>query len=612
VLDPHDRRLLLEALRPPSGYTFDCAIGTTFSLDLIALLTAPLAFTLFEWPDDEERGQTDPLALLEAVRRHADSITIFCQAGQIAVPPRDKALLGYLEGSVVEVMPRRKQGVFHPKVWVLRFQAEKQVTRYRVLCLSRNLTFDRSWDTILVLDGEVARGRGPVETSVPLAELVKALPRLATRPVSAAVRANVDRVQRELRRVRFELPNGFDELRFWTPGIGGDSHWPFDGRVDRMLVVSPFVSDGCLSRLTRQGSGHVLVSRIESLLPLAGECLSHFDRVSVLSDAADAEATDDRPEETMAPSPEVPPTGLHAKLYVADSGWDARIWTDAAFANNVEILVELRGKKSHCGVDAVLAQSQGKTGLSDLLEPFSPPGAPVLTDLVRQRLDRLVTEARRGLAGAGLTARIDTADDIEFRLGLDWDTGRAPRLPGTVAVRCWPITLHESTAQSLVMGSDVPISFGRLSFEAITSFLAFEVIATVDQQHAATRFVLNLPLVGAPTDRRERILRSLLKDRGQVLRLLLLLLADDGVESRDVLLWSRGLTSASDTYGTEESGLPLFEPLVRALVDAPDKLDRVARLVADLRKTADGQRLLPDGFDEVWQPILTAREMLAR
>jgi hypothetical protein len=97
-----------------------------------------------------------------------------------------------------------------------------------------------------------------------------------------------------------------------------------------------------------------------------------------------------------------------------------------------------------------------------------------------------------------------------------------------------------------------------------------------------------------------------------VLRLLLLLLADDGVESRDVLLLSRGLTSASDTYGTEESGLPLFEPLVRALVDAPDKLDRVARLVADLRKTADGQRLLPDGFDEVWQPILKAREMLAR
>ncbi len=86
MLEPQDRRLFLESLRPPEGYALDRAIGTTYSLDLLALLTAPLAFTIFDWEDNEGRPRADPLALLEAVRRHADRTAVFCQAGEIKVP----------------------------------------------------------------------------------------------------------------------------------------------------------------------------------------------------------------------------------------------------------------------------------------------------------------------------------------------------------------------------------------------------------------------------------------------------------------------------------------------------------------------------------------------
>ena len=78
MLAPRERRLLLDALRPPPGHRLDRAVGTSFSLDLLALLTAPLAFTFFDWEDDEGAPTADPLALLEAVRRHADRITLFC------------------------------------------------------------------------------------------------------------------------------------------------------------------------------------------------------------------------------------------------------------------------------------------------------------------------------------------------------------------------------------------------------------------------------------------------------------------------------------------------------------------------------------------------------
>lgn len=99
MLDPRDRLLLLESLRPPEGYILDGAVGTSFSLDLLSVLTVPLAFTFYDWENVDGEPSTDPLALLEAVRRNADRLHIFCQAGAIKVPPQGRLLFSYLEQS---------------------------------------------------------------------------------------------------------------------------------------------------------------------------------------------------------------------------------------------------------------------------------------------------------------------------------------------------------------------------------------------------------------------------------------------------------------------------------------------------------------------------------
>jgi hypothetical protein len=150
MLAPADRHTLLELLRPPPGAVLDRAVGTTFSLNLDALLVAPAAFALFE-TGEEQVGDLEPLGLLDALRRNADRITLFCQAGQIAPPPAHRRLLAYLEDTVVPVAAPRG-GVFHPKVWVLRFRGDDGTVSYRFLVLSRNLTYDRSWDSALRLE----------------------------------------------------------------------------------------------------------------------------------------------------------------------------------------------------------------------------------------------------------------------------------------------------------------------------------------------------------------------------------------------------------------------------------------------------------------------------
>lgn len=71
MLEPQGRRHLMETLRPPPGYELDRAIGTTYSLDLLALLTAPLAFTIFDWEGEgvADRRPPRPLREPQALRR---------------------------------------------------------------------------------------------------------------------------------------------------------------------------------------------------------------------------------------------------------------------------------------------------------------------------------------------------------------------------------------------------------------------------------------------------------------------------------------------------------------------------------------------------------------
>ena len=143
MLQPEERRHLIDSLRPPPDYALDCAIGTTFSLDLLALLTVPLAFTLFDWETDDGRHEVEPMAILEALEQYADRFHIFCQKGQIAVPRSSQLLYSHLEDSIIEVKTSKLNGVFHPKVWIIRFTSPDRPIIYRILYLVRTIIYKR-------------------------------------------------------------------------------------------------------------------------------------------------------------------------------------------------------------------------------------------------------------------------------------------------------------------------------------------------------------------------------------------------------------------------------------------------------------------------------------
>lgn len=605
--------MLLDALRPPAGYQLDRAVGTTFSLDLHALVTAPLAFALFDAEASEDE-QASVAELLEALRRYSDRIDIFCQAGQIALPSKYRPIVAYLEAAVHPVTPTNQRRIFHPKVWALRYTSDVSSPVYRLLVLSRNLTFDHSLDTLLALDGKPSRSPDVKKRNAPLVRFLRELPRLATVPMARERRLRVDELARDFASVAFDLPAGFDELRFWPLGLTQGSRTPFADLAKtggRRLIVSPFLTAPLLRQL---GPGGILVSRAESLDAIPSDDLAAFSECHVLSDQAVGDHADEKgaavPEEAVAEAVGGMLRGLHAKLFTFELGWDAHVFTgsanatSAAFTGNVEFLAELIGKKSRCGVDEIM-DGRGGTGFRSLLEPYDPAAASATS--ADTDLSLRVDELRRAIAAQPFVASVVCQEDGS-RCRVTLRSGDDDVLPDDATARCWPITVDRMAASPLsgVWGEGAAF---QLSPEGLTAFFAIELTLREGRNRERVDFVIHAALQGAPTDRLDRLLLQLLRTRGDVLRYMLFLLAGDDA----ALAALRGL--AGDTSGQSgpddghggELDLPLVEWMVKALARSPDRVDHLARLVASLRATDEGRELLPEDFDAIWDVIWAAR-----
>jgi hypothetical protein len=187
---------------------------------------------------------------------------------------------------------------------------------------------------------------------------------------------------------------------------------------------------------------------------------------------------------------------------------------------------------------------------------------------------------------------------------------RSIKLPANVTAHLWPVMLGEGAGVPLETGTPEFARF-ELAGEELSSLFGFSVEARQGARRREERFTLNLTLEGAPEDRRERVLRSVLRDRDRVLRYLLFLLAaGDPQQAAPPVIPEDDATDSKPGLVGPTIELPLFESLLQALKREPSRLDHVDRVINDLRKSPEGEALIPDGFLEIWEPIWTAREAL--
>lgn len=601
MLDPGNRHLLTDALRPPSGFSVDAALATTYTVDLHTVLLAPLAMAAYDHAETTVDAAT-PVALLESVRRHAGHTTVLCQAGGIHVPASYPRLSAFAEGMVGEVAPPPGR-TFHPKIWLLRFSAPDGDRLHRFVCLSRNLTGDRSWDTVLVCDEDPEAAY--VLDGAPIAGWVTDVLSNLTRPLTPERRGIIDELCTGIAAARLAVPEPFTEARALPMGFATDTGWPLPASADAWAVISPFLETSALRRLPESSGRRVLLSRPEAFERVGRAAIAGAETLVLhaLADLTGPDEADGEPTQHLQRRGSVP-QGLHAKVFVWDEGDTSRVLTGsanctgAAFGGNVEMSVLMSGPTAECGVDALLGDED--SGLLRITQPHSITASDPVVDPT-EAIERAIEEWHVALAASRPVLHVSPAGEefdlrLEFTLPVD-PHGLAPR---TVVK---PVASAHAPRRPILEAA----AWSGISLLGLSPYLLVHTATEVEGAEVERACVVICALQGAPEDRQRRLLRELLASQRDVLRYLMLLLGDLGTADLLEQLARGDETSADDSrrrsFGLGFDDLVLLEPLLRAAARGDDSLERAHRLLDDLRDDDGELPQLDAEFQQLWQVI---------
>jgi hypothetical protein len=275
-------------------------------------------------------------------------------------------------------------------------------------------------------------------------------------------------------------------------------------------------------------------------------------------------------------------------------------------------MVRLQGPKSKIGINEVLGVEDDQLSLRALLRTYTPPETPTTADTDQKRSEALADAVRSWLIQSRLAVIVTSNDGGLFDLTLTRTRSDVSPPAGSYTIRCWPVTLRPDNAQSVLvpLQDDALAQFRNLSLLSLTPFIAFEVKARSDEAEHTLSFVFNLPITGTPDARQDQVFVAIISDRTEFLRYLRLLLSDEEDLLRGVPGWMAAVgADGGGRNHLEEVDVPLLEEMVRSLSRHPEKIKRVADIVERLKRTSEGRRLFPDGFEDLWQAVTQVRGM---
>jgi hypothetical protein len=604
MLNPDNRTLYLDALKAPAGYELDYAAAASYSLNLTTLIMLPLALSKYRYEFDQKE-KIDKIQLLEALENNYDKMDVFCQKGQIAVPKNVNILYSFLEDTVVETQIEAGIKSFHPKIWILRFTDENENYKYRLIVSSRNITFDKSWDTILVLEGEKS---GRTDENRKLQNFLNYLADSAAEKIDQNRIDKLKELAAELSEVHFETPAGFDDfIDFRAPGALGADSWPFKMDYNRALIISPFLSSVILNRF--QGSSNILISRKTEIDKVYSQIKNKFSQIFLIDDLLEQDLNSDDDSLDLELSLR---SGLHAKIYLLEDQENNQLYlytgsanaTKAAFNGNLEFMVGLRKTNPQITLkDLIEAPAESEIKFSSILSPYIPD---TNSEDPEENSESELRKFKREFLNLNFYLEVEEKKlkgENLFDLKLKCREREAEILSkDDLEISCWPVTLKkDKNSRSLSELLKNQIIFSALTIDSLTSFMAFEI--KISSQESIS-FVLNLEFAAEPQKRKERILTAIISDQNKFIKFLYLLLQDKDqffLTDQSSLFKSKAGSSSQNNY----LGLPLMEDLLQSLTDNVGVIDRIERIVREIE--ASDQKRIPEEFYDIWEAVVEVR-----
>lgn len=588
MLKPAENRLnYSELLTPPSGYEVEFAIGTTYSLDLEALVGVPLALSLSEEMD--QTFQDDPIYVLEGLRRSADKFAIFCEAGQIKIPQNQNSIFAMMEDSVFEVALENDQS-FHPKLWLIKYQNNDNEILYRLLVLSRNLTFDRSWDVAIALEGKKSKNK--TTKNKPLADFFRYLVDFTGEDEK---KVQIQNIISELDYIHFDPANKhipeFDFCPLGITGYGKEETDIFE-KYHQLIVISPFISQSTISELNElalSNAKRVLITRKTELQKLTEEMFSYFEVFTLKDSIIDGESviSGDINEGEITELQDI-----HAKLYARTKYNDHYIYVGSAnssrnaFNGNIEFLLKLKYKKHGFKITDLLEDMFGNEE-----NPFErietiPEQEEVESDLTDQ-LQKGIKKLCRIQSSAFVIKENDN-----YTLHVTFDE---------IPEGC------DFTIGPLLSTKELPLKketfFECISLLELGNF--YKIIAAKDGEQVQR--VIKVKTNGIPEEREKEIFRAIIKDSHTFLKYVAFLLSDDFLLS--VLENLERKNPGSGKWDIDTGAYPaLYENMLKTAARSPEKLEDVENII----NIIENEDIIPAEFQHLYQTFIQAAKKVKK
>ena len=605
MLNPnHDRLDYSQIIAPPAGYHLDFAVGTTYSLDLDALVGACLALGLSQETDSELMN--NPVCLLEALRGTGDKVALFCEGGQIAMPNHVTSLYILLEKMVFSVKTEKKKGIamfpsFHPKFWLIRYKSTEERLLYRLIVLSRNLTFDRSWDVAYYMDGHI--GEDAAEKNGPVCDFLWYLiDQLPTDVNGKEKEKNILSLIRELPNVAFNpVEKEFYDYEFIPNGVKRQNgeYYRFDETAlfrdtfHEILIVSPFISGGIIrsfnDRNTKSPIGssrYMLITREMSLGRLKPEDVSRFKIYTMRDAVIDGENA------ISGDTQEIQKQDIHAKIYMIRKNSNSDLYLGSLNAShnavygNVEFMICLRAKNRYLNMDKLSSALFGseKDGSDNPFQEVTLQNAIIdEEDEKTNALSAVIKEINR----SNPKAAVMQEDDDYYSISIHFENCSIHNYHVTIC----PLLSKRSE------GFSEDILFSRLT---VTQLSEFYVVAVSDGEQTVER-VLIIPTAGLPDDREKAVVSSVISNRDCFYRYIAFLLGDDTILS--ILEANAAADSVNKSANSQTYHVPaLYEKMLQTAATAPEKFKGIEYLM----RTISEDGIIPEDFKKLFETFKKA------
>lgn len=597
-------------LMPPKGYKLEGAVGTTYSLDLEALTSVAVCLGLSEEVDS--RLMQNPICMLNALQKVSDRLILFCEAGQIKALSRPTALSVLLEKIVVEVALPKDKGLgrypaFHPKTWMLSYINCEGDRKYRFVLMSRNLTFDRSWDISFAMDSskKVRQKR----KSSPICNFLEYLARNVNKQCIDYLKKRnlIRKMMKEIKDISFSLDSKVfgENFEILPLGIGEKAYkiendklfctqrGNADSTFNELVIMSPFLSgsviaDFNLSDRALSECSRTLITRRSELGKLRECDVNNFTIYTLKDEIIDGE--DEISDESLDKRKQ----DIHAKIYLRRKYADVDLYLGSmnasysAINKNVEMMVKLSTKNKHLNGERFLDDIFcGNT--DDTKNPFEQvtiesaidDTADINRDILEDKIKYLCRTKK-----IAYISKDDSNTDrynikIEF-IGVDTDEN----------IMISPINSKRKHVLSEYM------EFLDMEILQLSEFYKVEI----KSGDTVLNRIIMIPTIGFPDNRENIVVNSVIGDKVSFIEYISLVLGDDYI-----LSMIEGKQIRESGIFSKKSGImpAIYEKMLKVAVTEPEKIKDIGYVL----KMVNDSEIIPDEFRRLYETFCSTLKL---